>query len=63
MPLGSVALASFSGTVVFRLMNGQAKHTGTRRKPALASKIKTLAENKTVAGYNVSALVKVSARS
>ena len=38
LPLGSVTLAGFSGTAVFRLTKSQAEHTGTRRKSALASK-------------------------
>ena len=43
--------------MVLRLMNGQAKYTGTRRNWHLLQKLKTLAEIKTVAGYVVSALI------
>ena len=46
MPLGSVTSASFSGTVVLRLMNGQENHTGTRRNQHLLQQFKMLAETK-----------------
>ena len=38
LPLGSVTLAGFSGTMVFRLTKCQAKCTGTRRNQHLLQK-------------------------
>ena len=62
MPLGSVTLVGFSGTVVFRLMNSQARYTGTRRKPALAFCIKTRMQKTNGSRIYVSALNIVYAR-